>query len=195
MKRLFIAADISDEARRIAAEQIRMLKDVSPERGVSWTRSENLHVTIKFLGDTDEALIPKITETVQNIAEGFRSFTLELSAPEILGKRVISISINDPSRTIFDLEKRIDTECTKLGFSSENRSFHPHLTLARIRDPKSTNDLIRRHRQTQIDPVSFEVRQIVLYESGLRSTGSVYTKLREFRLDPQESLIADITDH
>lgn len=182
MNRLFIAVDISAEARKVAAERITDLKAQFPAKGVSWVRPANLHITLKFLGDANAATLPVLNETVRKIAGDFPSTTLIFSKPEVLEKRVISIGIESETRTIFDLEKRIDTQCSDLSFEQENRRFHPHLTLGRIRNPHNKEELVKKHLQTQIRPVEFEVREIVLYESELNSTGSVYTKLTCFPL-------------
>lgn len=181
-KRLFIAVDISEEGRKAAASQIDELRKHSTDKGISWVKPENLHITVKFLGDTDNALIEPLSETLTRIASQFSPISLSLSDPRVLGKRVICIDISDESQELSVLEKMIDTACGKLGFPKEKRQFHPHLTLARIRDARGTDGLIGHHRKTQIEPVEFDVREIVLYESELKPTGSVYSRLAVFPL-------------
>ena len=181
-KRLFIAADISDEARSLAADLIGDLRKDLPVKGVSWTKPENLHVTIKFLGDTDEATEAKLIETLNRITSTYSPFTLHLAKPEVLGKRVISIAVRSDTASVFSLEMVIDTECERLGFKREDRRFHPHLTLGRIRDPRGIARLVTQFLQTEIRKVEFEVRAIVLYESKLTSTGSVYKLVKAFKL-------------
>ena len=177
MKRLFIATDISDEARAAASEIIQRLRKAHPVKGIFWAKPQNLHVTIKFLGDTDDEIVPQLIGSITKIASQFPTFALRLDGPELLGKRVMSIKIGSDTPTIFDLEKRMDTECESLGFKREGRRFHPHLTLARIRDPRSAGALPREFCNTQIEPVAFDVREIVLYESRLTPSGSVYTSI------------------
>jgi len=109
-KRLFIAVDISDEARKAAASHIRHLKKHSTDKGISWVKPENLHITIKFFGDTDDARIKPLTETLTSIASRFRPFDLSLSGPKVLGKRVVCIDITDESGTLSLIEKTIDIE-------------------------------------------------------------------------------------
>ena len=185
-KRLFIAADISDEARILCADLIKHLRDRSPrletghppkvlkETGVSWTKPENLHVTLKFLGDTDAPTEASLVQTLQRIAAETPPFTLRFAGPELLGKRVVSIKIASDTPTVFSLEQRIDTECERLGFKREGRRFHPHLTLARIRDPRAAAPLSGRFLQTELLPVAFDVTHITLYESTLTPSGSIY---------------------
>jgi len=179
-KRLFIAVDISEEARAAASGLIATLREQFPVKGVSWSKPENLHVTLKFLGDTDEATEANLIETLSRIGERARQFHLQLEKPELLGKRVISIAVRSNSQTIFSLEMAIDTECERLGFPREGRRFHPHLTLARIRQSENARELGKHFLQTKIEPLSFEVRDIVLYESELGAGGSVYRVVRRF---------------
>lgn len=186
MKRLFIAADISEEARAIASELIHDLRTKHTAKGVSWVRPENLHVTIKFLGDTDEQLEGKLTELLSDIASPSPRFKLRLDGPEVLGKRVMSIKVATDTPAIFDLEKRIDTGCGSLGFKPEGRRFHPHLTLARIRDPRNAHAVIREFCDKQIARVEFDVGELVLYESKLTSSGSIYSRLGKFALGPSQ---------
>jgi len=184
-KRLFIAADISDEARAAASGLIDSLREEFPVKGVSWAKVENLHVTIKFLGDTDVAVEGPLIANLANIAASYQPFRLQFDKPELLGKRVISIAVRSDTPTIFSLEMVIDTECERLGFPREGRRFHPHITLARIRHPEKAKKLGRHFLQTQIEPLGFEVREIVLYESELGAGGSVYKVVRRFKLNRQ----------
>ena len=182
-KRLFIAADISDEARAATSGLIASLREEFPVKGVSWSRPENLHVTIKFLGDTDDATEVAILQSLSAIASSYQAFSLQFDKPELLGKRVISIAIRSDTPTIFSLEMVIDTECERLGFPREGRRFHPHLTLARIRHPEKAKELGQHFLQTQIEPTGFDVHEIVLYESELGAGGSVYKVVRRFKLN------------
>lgn len=170
-KRLFIAVDISDEAREIASGIIR---ELSPARGVSFVRPENLHITLKFLGDTDAPTEAKLVEMLQRISADTPPFTLRFDGPELLGKRVVSIKITGDTPSVFNLEKRIDTECERLGFKPEGRRFRPHLTLARIRDPHTAKAFANRHLEAQIPAANFRVSTITLYESKFTSSGTAY---------------------
>lgn len=182
MKRLFIAADISDQVRLFASDLIGALRSEHSGKGVGWSRPENLHITIKFLGDTEPEREAGLAGILTNIAASTPPFQLELEKPELLGKRVVSIAVRSDTPTIFSLEMAIDVACERLGFEREGRRFHPHLTLARIRRPDGTLKLTRRFLETQVEPLSFHVREIVLYESELGPGGSVYRKLGTFEL-------------
>lgn len=179
-KRLFIAADISEHAREVAARHIDRLKSSFESKGISWVKPENLHITIKFLGDTEENKISEISDILAANVPEFSIFSLSVNAFQAFAKRVLVIGMENLDREIFRLEKRLDTEFAKYGHESESRRFRPHLTIARLRG--EANELTAEHIRTQIEPVAFEVRDIVLYESELRPGGSVYTKLESFQL-------------
>ena len=181
-KRLFIAADISEEARTAASGVIVLMRREFPVKGVSWSKPENLHITIKFLGDTEPERESKLVDTLSGIAASTPSFRLQLGKPELLGKRVLSIAVRSASPTVFSLEMAIDTACERLGFERGGRRFHPHLTLARIRQPENAREFGKRFLQTQIESLSFELHEIILYESELGPGGSVYRKVSAFEL-------------
>src|SRR5215207_655743 len=104
-RRLFIAIDLPDSVRAAAAEVNRYLQeraprleagrppDLKPVKGISWVRPQNLHITLKFLGDTDEETEAKLVETLERITSTYAPFKLHVSKPEILGKRVMSIAV------------------------------------------------------------------------------------------------------
>lgn len=186
MKRLFIAAEISEEARRFAADIIGRLRSQHWGKGIGWSKPENLHITIKFLGETEPERESRLIETLFGLAASTPPFRLHLEKPELLGKRVISIAVQSDSNTVFTLEMAIDTECERLGFEREGRRFHPHLTLGRIRQPNGTRELTKTFLQTQIEPLSFDIREIVLYESELGPGGSVYRKVGTFPMGASE---------
>lgn len=181
-KRLFIAVDISDKFRSIASRILRDLCASGPTKGISLVKPENLHVTIKFLGEMEEPTEGKLTGLLTDIASQFPPFRLKIYRIELLGKRVISMKIAGDTPTLFDLEKRLDVECESLGFKREGRRFHPHLTLARIRDRRNAHAVIREFSNVQVEPVEFDVRELVLYESRLTPSGPVYSKLGVFAL-------------
>ena len=131
----------------------------------------------------DEPTEAKLVEMMQRISADTPPFTLRFDGPELLGTRVVSIKIASDTPSVFDLEKRIDTECERLGFEHVGRRFRPHLTLARIRDPHTAQTVIRKFSDSQVVPVEFDVREIVLYESKLMPSGAAYSRIRKFPIE------------
>jgi len=182
MKRIFFAVDISDAAKAVAAERISDFKNEFPDVRVSWAKPDNLHITLKFIGDADDGQIESLSSRSAKAFDQIPPFTIGLSSPSAFGKRVLSIAIEDETDSLLAINESLESTSERVGFPREKRSFKPHLTLARIRDERGTHELISQHAKTQIEPVEWEVREVVLYESKLQTTGSVYSKLKTFPL-------------
>jgi len=183
MKRLFIAAEISGEARRIALAQINNLRSAFPAVNASWVKPENLHITLKFLGGTEDALFHDLVCVLTRAVSEFGPLQLRLNGPRAFGKRVIAIDIDDRAGTIFDLQAKIDTACSQFGFPLDKRRFHPHLTVARVRDERNAKSLLDFHLSSDITKVKFVLSRIVLFESIMLRSGVFYIPLETFPLN------------
>jgi 2'-5' RNA ligase len=186
MKRLFIAVDISENARNIAAEYVFNLRREFTDLRVGWERPEKLHITLKFLGRTEEGLIDEIKLKMSEIASQHDRFMLAMSGngvfPSSRNPRVLWLGIVDRANELASIAEAVDNETAKLGFEPEKRQFRAHLTIARLKEPQASKNLAEKHLKMQYTPVYFEVNSLVLYESQLKPTGSVYSKLEEFHL-------------
>jgi 2'-5' RNA ligase len=186
MKRLFIGIDISDEARQIAAQRILELKESFHDVSVGWEKPEKLHITLKFLGRTEDSQLPKISKSIRQFARMRKPFRLTLTGhgvfPSLRNPRILWLGLNDIQQTLCTLAQSLIDEMAKLGFEPEKRQFKAHLTIARIKEPQKGAKLAETHSQMEYEPVEFRVGEIVLYESQLGPTGSVYTKLEQFQL-------------
>jgi 2'-5' RNA ligase len=180
-KRIFIAIDISDETREAAANYIKRMSEKCPLAPVKWERPEKLHLTIKFLGSTDEATIPDVIDIVSQNAEKSRPFEIDVGGtgtfPSAKNPRVLWLGVNEPTGALKDLATRIDKDCVAIGFEPEPRAFKPHLTLARIRDPRNAGGIGLVHAAKQFGPFRFTCDRLVIYESHLGRGGSKYEKL------------------
>lgn len=181
MKRLFIAADISDLAREMAAQYIDGLRGEFRDLRVGWERPEKLHITLKFLGDVVDERVRDIINLLRKTARGRQPFHLELARtgvfPSRRNPRIMWLGINDSSGELKKVAERIESGCAELGYKIEKRKFDPHVTIARLREPGRSMDLAEKHFRMNFEPVGFEVCEIVLYESNLQAAGSIYSKL------------------
>jgi 2'-5' RNA ligase len=186
MKRTFIGVRISDEARAAAAARISLLRGEFPELRVGWERPEKLHLTLKFLGDTDEKSVPAISEILRQIAEERAPFRLGIGSggafPDGKRPRILWLGIDDDDGRLSALRESVEDRLAEIGFARDRRRFAPHLTIARIREPESAARLARRHWTEPAAGVSSPVSAITFYQSTLRPGGSVYSVLGEFRL-------------
>ena len=185
-KRIFIALDISEETRRKVSAYIEQLKREVTNLRVGWEKPEKLHLTLKFLGDTDEAQLEKLKETAENIAGEVSKFTLKIAEtgvfPSARNARVLWIDVKDEKGSTAKINELLETECEKIGFAKEKRNFKPHLTIARIRDVGKSRELAESHLKKEFEPVEFEVAEIAIYESRLQPTGSIYSKIYSSKL-------------
>ncbi len=187
MKRIFVALDISAEAIQKVSDYIEELKTEFTTVRVGWEKPEKLHLTLKFLGDTNENQLKTISEIVGEIAGQIPKFNLQITETGIFPRnvrkaRVLWIDVKDKAGSLARMNEMLETECAKVGFAKENRNYKPHLTIARLREPEKSLRLIERHLQKEFEPVGFEVGEILIYESRLQPAGSIYEKATSSKL-------------
>jgi RNA 2',3'-cyclic 3'-phosphodiesterase len=180
MKRIFIAVDISDEARQKTALYIDGLRREFPQLRVGWERSEKLHLTLKFLGDVNDQELAEVQEAVKKAASSHRAFRMSLGEtgkfPPKGDPKILWIGADDGGK-LTTVTSELDMLLRPLGFEPEKRRFSPHLTIARLREPRLSSELATKHLENEFEPVGFEVREILIYESKLLPKGSIYTQI------------------
>lgn len=185
-RRIFLAIDISDAARALCGSHISSLRKEFPQVRVGWELPEKLHITLKFLGSTTDKNITDLNDHMTHVAGQHRPFELKLGAPGSFpekGKpRVLWIGAGGAIDELARLQANVEQVCASLGYEPENKSFHPHITVGRIRDHRDSFALADAHRAARIEPVEFEVGRLVIYESKLQPSGSVYSKLLALQL-------------
>ncbi|HEX6126498.1 MAG TPA: RNA 2',3'-cyclic phosphodiesterase [Pyrinomonadaceae bacterium] len=185
-KRVFIALDISSEARDVCSSHIATLRQGFRDVRVAWERPEKLHITLKFLGNTDPRTLGELGSSLRAIAGRHDAFRLRMSHsgafPSKHRPRVLWIGVEDISAATSALHGEIEDRCRQLGFEEEGRRFRPHVTIGRVRDAEKARELCEQHLRTRIEPVEFDVSEIVIYESRLQSTGSVYSPISKVSL-------------
>lgn len=177
--RLFIAIELSPNVRQKIKAHIHRLRTALPDVRASWTREDNLHLTLKFLGDVPVNQIESVSQALMRAAIQISDFDLVIrdcgSFPSRGKPNVLWIGINDASSNLRKLHAAVEDECAKAGFDRDQRSFHPHLTIARLRNPKGARSLAELHQQIGFEPVSVKVSDVCLIRSELSSAGSRYT--------------------
>ena len=184
MIRSFIAIELPDEIRR-ALDQVQ--KDLKSVRGVRWVQPDSIHLTLKFLGSIVAEQVTAIAAAVGKVVHGEPPLALNVSGlgafPNARRPRVIWVGIVGDVERLGRLQARLEETLEPLGFPREERSFRPHLTLGRVKEPRRPPDLTRALAETTV-PASnpFDVREILVYKSDLRPTGAIYTKLQHLPL-------------
>ena len=182
--RSFIAIELSAEAR----EQLRVLEDslrAKLNMPASWVKPDNCHLTLKFLGNVTQQKLAQVAAALNAVAQETSPFYLELDGlgvfPNIRHPRILWVGLAGDISQLLILHKNIDHALSRLGFSSENRPFSPHLTLCRIREdlPTAVCAAISNSLSTirAEDKARFQVVELTLFKSELTPGGPIYTRL------------------
>ena len=183
--RAFIAAQINDELRGSLSGVIDELKKSDPY--VKWVKPENLHVTLKFLGEVGIDKIDAITIEMQNTVTKEKPFSLSVSGIGVLPNprypRVVYSNLADDGRKLKNLSNRLDEAMTRLGFKPEERDFLPHLTIGRVKSFKAKSLLIMKIREFHKKEIGrLDVGSVHLIKSELKLTGAIYTEMAKAAL-------------
>ncbi len=188
--RAFIAIEIAAGIRRDLAELQEELAGYAPGRAVRWVKPGNIHLTLKFLGDTEPEAIDRISSRLVETAASFEPFGLRLGKlgcfPNPRRPRVIWVSVegeaeNKDDEPLMRLQQLLEQGLVDLGVPAEKRRFHPHLTLGRVKDSRAVIEA-RLPWRSQRATGQQQVGEICLIQSELRPAGAVYTVLKRARL-------------
>ena len=177
--RTFIAVELTDSVR----EQMSRLEELLQKEGakVSWVKPENLHLTLKFLGNVQAARIDDVVEATQEAAQGIEPFIVFFSGlgvfPNLKRPRVIWIGIEQGTDSLGRIQRELEERLFRRGFTREDREFSPHLTIGRVKSQRGIGGLVLKLEKTEFESEKMQVEQVVVMRSDLRPTGAVYTPL------------------
>jgi RNA 2',3'-cyclic 3'-phosphodiesterase len=185
--RVFCAIDLPAVARKRVVTHIEGLRRSLPHAHASWNRHENLHLTLKFLGEIKTSRLTSLSTATASAVADLRSFQVTIEETGVFPKhgppRVLWIGVKDELGRLADLQARLEDECAKQGFTRDERAFHPHLTLARLRKPQGARELALAHKELHFKPIEVTVSELLVIRSELSSTGSKYTVISRHPLD------------
>ncbi len=174
--RLFFCVDLEERAKERLGRMIQELK-VRCGQG-KWVPPQNLHLTLRFLGEVDEGKVGELRELAHRVAARFAPFHMRLGSlgafPAPGRARVIWLGALEGGEEFVRLATAMEEEVRKLGFKPETKEPKPHVTLARFKRPR---DLGGSLQGVKPEPLSIEVREITLMRSTLRPEGPIYTPL------------------
>jgi 2'-5' RNA ligase len=176
--RAFVAVDVQcGPELRTAIEQLkgygRSLKPVHPD---------NVHITLKFLGDTEESAVPELEKVMRSAVDGIAPFQVRLVGtgvfPNARSPRVVWVGM-DGAEPLGKMTSVLENDCELLGFRKEKRGFSPHLTLARVREgfQADLSEFLNETQEKQFG--SFQVNGIRLKKSVLTPSGPIYSDVLE----------------
>jgi len=184
MKRLFVAMHVADStAEKLLAVQAE-LERVPPGAAekIRPVAHQALHLTLKFLGETDEGRLADLEQAVQALAARTRPIEAHVAGvsafPDTRRPRAVFAALTAGAGAVMALAEELEVICDDLGFPAENRLRVPHVTLARVDNARPAGELtdwIAERAKIDFGPVAGN--NIVLYESKLQQTGSIYTAL------------------
>ncbi|MGZ6346711.1 MAG: RNA 2',3'-cyclic phosphodiesterase [Anaerolineales bacterium] len=184
MLRSFIAIKIPQEIQGAIARSIDPLQKSLPKPLVRWVAPENVHLTLKFLGDISSANLKQLAEGLKVETRNHDIFTIPVGGlgafPNARRARVLWIGLEAPAG-LQALMRGVETVAAALGYNEEDRPFSPHLTVGRVSQKASTMDLHRicsALEGTNVGSLgSVRVDAVHIFKSDLLPGGSVYTNL------------------
>lgn len=183
--RLFIAAPIPDEFRKNFFNLSSKLKEFGGK--VKWVEEENYHLTLKFLGSTDEEKIDRVIEAVTAAVVDCPSCRLVFKGlgafPNLKRPRVFWAGVARGGEELARIASNLEDVLEPLGFKREKRKFSAHLTLGRVRSPKGIKKLTGEiSKLKDYDGGGFDLKEIHLIRSDLSRHGPTYTVVKRFPL-------------
>jgi 2'-5' RNA ligase len=181
--RAFIAVEIPLEIRQDVQHATSNLRRDTASL-IRWVAVENMHLTLKFLGDIPSANVEVLTQMIHTEADSFNCFDVSLtgigSFPSSKRPRVIYIGIQAPA-ALEAFQRQLESATHRLGYTAGERAFAPHLTIGRVRQNIPVDDQQRIRsalEESTIDSLgTASVNSVHLYKSDLKPTGPLYTKL------------------
>ena len=187
--RAFVAVDLGPEAKDAARALQRQLDEALPRGGVRWTRPDQLHLTLRFLGGVLATSLPELCQALDGALRGAPPFRLRLDTlgafPSSRAPRVLWLGLEGDLPRLRDVQARVAQAAAAFGEHQEARPFHPHLTLGRVNRPEAA---VGRAFQAWVAqaaspaPCAWEVEAVRLIQSRLRPAGAVYAELARFAL-------------
>ncbi len=182
--RLFFAVKLPEALKSALGDFIMPFRGL-PAR-VKWVEPRNMHLTLKFLGETDREQLDELKAAATEAAGGASPFELNIygsgAFPNLRRPRVFWVGIDDPQKGLQNLQKTLDYNLGQIGFETESKKFSPHLTLGRVKERGEIGQLGEAFSRAVFPPVKVAVSEFFLIESKLRPTGPVYTDLIRFPL-------------
>ena len=186
--RCFVAIELSEPIKQDIGKLIEIFKKHNVD--VKWVDYKNIHLTLKFLGKTSEDLLPRVHESLRKVAISYEPLYIKVCKAGVFPNRkyprVIWVGIED-SETLGRLQGDIENSIALLGFQREERAFHPHMTVGRVRSQRGTETLMNElDDYKEKDFGAIEVTNLKLMQSELKPTGAQYHCLYEIPLGRRE---------
>jgi len=184
MIRTFIAVNVSDATRRMI-DTLQMIF-IHSRRLIRFVPPENVHVTLKFLGDIDPEIMPELITKIETSIRSLRKFDYICAGtgvfPNVRRPRVLWLGITQGSEMLTNLSKTLDESLKAMPIESEEREFKAHITLGRIKEFRKPVPELDQFLAYPFKPTHNPVDEVILFKSTLTPSGAIYTPLHNFTL-------------
>ena len=188
--RSFIAVEIDDAIRERLGQRIEAFRSAGAQ--VRWVAPQNIHLTLKFLGEIDPERVPDVEQVMKEATREVAPFEIELreigAFPSLSRPRVIWVGCRDETGGLWKIFRVLERGLVPLGIEKEKRRFSPHLTVGRIKSKGRDRrlDFLKGELKAHIDFVAGRQRVsgITLFKSQLTPRGAIYTVVRTAKLSP-----------
>ena len=183
--RTFIAIELPEAVRKKLVGLIAALRRGSVR--ASWVRSDHMHLTLRFLGEITDDHLEVINPALLEACVNTPSFALGVHGlgafPNLRRPSVLWVGVGPLQPALADLQRASEAAARSAGLASETKPFHPHVTLARIKDPRSAGGLTGEvEAQRDFGAGAFDVTHVSLFSSELTPRGPIYTRIQEYPL-------------
>jgi 2'-5' RNA ligase len=181
--RCFVAIEIPEEVRKAVAQLPQHFRHDA--RNLRWTRPENIHLTLKFLGDIPEKQLAQVKDSLPEAVSQVRMFSFRVAGlgafPNLRRARILWAGVHNKDGQLVGLAQRVDDALQAVGIAPEKRHYQPHLTVARVKSSLN-GGFAEAFSKYEFEAGLVDVRQLVLMRSELRPSGAVYNPLAKFNI-------------
>src|SRR3989338_5870477 len=181
--RAFIAVELNDQIKETIRGFQEHLKPLDCD--ISWVKPENVHLTLKFLGDVKTKMIPSAMETLGDVCKDLRPFDTTLTQPGVFPDlhhpRVVWVGLDDVNGNLARLAESLETALGNIGFKKERRDFQSHITVGRFRSTRNLFSFTEKFAQHSISATPpLTISSIALFKSTLVASCPIYEPLQKF---------------
>jgi 2'-5' RNA ligase len=190
LTRAFVAIELPGSLRQALARQVTDLRAALGEAELRWVRPESIHLTLRFLGETSQANLEAVQAAMREVGTRHRALPSQVAGlgrfPGGARPRVVWIGVDEPTGELVAMQAELELRIAGVGFRREERPFHPHLTLARVRREASAAGLRRLSEQLDRQRVgelgALPIDHLSLMRSQLGGGGATYSCLARVAL-------------
>lgn len=183
--RTFAAVELAGSVKEAVEALNRRLRGYGAQ--ASWVRPENMHLTLRFFGDVAEEQVVRLADKISEGSKGIAPFSLCVRGigafPNVRRPSVLWAGVDPTEGGLSLLHTAAENAARAIGLPPDDKAFHPHVTLARIRDARTARPLMEAvEGEAGFDAGAFDVRGMTLFSSELTPRGPIYRVVREFAL-------------